>query len=158
MLCCLRMGAAKACKQQVLTRACDLQAMGGPTSVMWNRQFGAERLTMTQRWAACSELEGTLRALGAAQLVVGHTPQVRACACTPYLVFHTRSGDVASAAFWQWTIESSASRLSLQCLLHWRCTIWEQRQLHACACVLALTQLAAVEAMAEQTLVEKPTK
>ncbi len=52
------------------------QAMRGPTSVMWNRQFGAERLSIRQRWAACTELEATLRLLGAAQLVVGHTPQV----------------------------------------------------------------------------------
>jgi hypothetical protein len=43
---------------------------------MWNRQFGAERLSIRQRWAACTELEATLRLLGAAQLVVGHTPQV----------------------------------------------------------------------------------
>lgn len=54
------------------------QAMRGPTSVMWNRQFGAERLSIRQRWAACTELEATLRLLGAAQLVVGHTPQVGA--------------------------------------------------------------------------------
>lgn len=54
-----------------------VQAMGGAKSVMWNRQFGTEKLSMTQRWSACSLLEGTLRALGAAQLVVGHTPQAR---------------------------------------------------------------------------------
>ena len=52
-------------------------AMGGPDSVMWNRQFGHERFpTYHQRFQACGALEATLRLLGARQLIVGHTPQV----------------------------------------------------------------------------------
>lgn len=52
-------------------------AMGGPDSIMWNRQFGHERFpTLQQRFHACRDLDGTLRLLGARQLIVGHTPQV----------------------------------------------------------------------------------
>ncbi|KAK9909578.1 hypothetical protein WJX75_004395 [Coccomyxa subellipsoidea] len=57
-------------------------AMGGPDSIMWNRQFGHERFpTLQQRFHACRDLDGTLRLLGARQLIVGHTPQTNGANC-----------------------------------------------------------------------------
>lgn len=41
-------------------------------------QFGREKFTtQLERRRVCQALEGTLEMLGARQLVVGHTPQVR---------------------------------------------------------------------------------
>ncbi len=84
-------------------------AMGGPDSVMWNRQFGHERFpTMHQRFRACMDLDATLRLLGARQLIVGHTPQVRPTSYIDDVLF--------AAALIGW--------LALQCMLpcrHARC-------------------------------------
>ena len=53
-------------------------AMGSSHSVMWNRDFGQERFkSFQQRWKACTDVEGMLKLLGARQLIIGHTPQVR---------------------------------------------------------------------------------
>ena len=53
-------------------------AMGSSHSVMWNRDFGQERFkNFQQRWKACTDVEGMLKLLGARQLIIGHTPQVR---------------------------------------------------------------------------------
>ena len=53
-------------------------AMGSSNSVMWNRDFGQERFkSFQQRWKACTDVEGMLKLLGARQLIIGHTPQVR---------------------------------------------------------------------------------
>ncbi|CAL8467940.1 g7478 [Coccomyxa elongata] len=57
-------------------------AMGGPDSVMWNRQFGHERFSnLHQKYQACGALDATLRLLGARQLIVGHTPQPNGANC-----------------------------------------------------------------------------
>jgi hypothetical protein len=51
-------------------------AMGDASSVMWNRSLGKERVSPYDRAALNAQLDATLGALGAAALVVGHTPQV----------------------------------------------------------------------------------
>eukprot|EP00887_Chlorella_sp_A99_P007487 scaffold2.g7487.t1 len=51
-------------------------AMGDANSVMWNRTFGKERISEYDRVQMNMQLNGTLSALGASVMVVGHTPQM----------------------------------------------------------------------------------
>ena len=51
-------------------------AMGDGNSVMWNRTFGKEKVSDYDRLHMRSQLDATLRSLGARAMVVGHTPQI----------------------------------------------------------------------------------
>jgi hypothetical protein len=57
-------------------------AMGDASSVMWNRSVGKERFgSAYERHHACAGAGAALDALGAARLVVGHTPQLGGANC-----------------------------------------------------------------------------
>lgn len=57
-------------------------AMGDASSVMWNRAVGKERFgSAYERHHACAGAGAALDALGAARLVVGHTPQLAGANC-----------------------------------------------------------------------------
>ena len=58
-------------------------AMGDSNSVMWNRTLSKEKWpSPSDRYSACRALQQALAKVGAARLVVGHTPQVRLVRCT----------------------------------------------------------------------------
>ena len=57
-------------------------AMGDSSSVMWNRSLGKEHFqSPIDRLHSCSALKQALEKVGAARLVVGHTPQMGGCNC-----------------------------------------------------------------------------
>lgn len=56
-------------------------AMGDSNSVMWNRTFGKERVSDYDRLHMRTQLDQTLKKLGAKAMVVGHTPQMGGLNC-----------------------------------------------------------------------------
>ena len=46
------------------------------SSVMWNRMYSKEAFTPYDRFCVCRQLNATLEATGAKQMIIGHTPQV----------------------------------------------------------------------------------
>lgn len=57
-------------------------AMGDSSSVMWNRSQSKERFpSPNERYSACRALQQALQKIGAARLVVGHTPQISGANC-----------------------------------------------------------------------------
>lgn len=56
-------------------------ATGDASSVMWNRMYSKEAFTPYDRFCVCRQLNATLEATGAKQMIIGHTPQLTGANC-----------------------------------------------------------------------------